>query len=104
MTLFSELRLRLGYILWPTIWAALFLYITFHILQGERGLIAYCQKNAEVLSAITTWQNLNKKRLILQNRVKLLSPPSVDYDMLDERVRVMLGYSKSNETLILLKE
>ena len=103
MTLFSELRLRLRYIFWPTIWAALFLYITFHILQGERGLIAYWQINAEVASAKKNQLKLYHKRLILQNRVNLLSPDSLDSDMLEERVRIMLGYSKSNETVILLK-
>ena len=103
MTLLSEIRSRIRYIFWPTIWATLILYFTFHILQGERGLIAYWQINSEVSDAKAIRNSLLKEKTVLQNRVNLLSPKSLDPDMLEERVRVMLGYSKPNETIIILK-
>ena len=103
MTILSEIRLRLRYILWPTIWATIILYISFHILQGERGLIAFWQINSEVSAAKVIKESLLKQKSILQNRVNLLSPKSLDPDMLEERVRIMLGYSKPNETIIILK-
>ena len=103
MTLLSEIRSRIRYIFWPTIWATLILYLTFHILQGERGLIAYWQINREVSAAKAIRNLLLKEKAILENRVNLLSPKSLDPDMLEERVRVMLGYSKPNETIIILK-
>ena len=103
MTILSEIRSRLRYILWPTIWATLLLYISFHMLQGERGLIAFWKINSEVSAAKATQESLLKEKSILQNRVNLLSPKSLDPDMLEERVRIMLGYSKPNETIIILK-
>ena len=103
MTILSEIRSRLRYILWPTIWATLLLYISFHMLQGERGLIAFWKINSEVSAAKTIQGSLLKEKSILQNRVNLLSPKSLDPDMLEERVRIMLGYSKPNETIIILK-
>ena len=103
MEIFSELRLKLRFILWPTIWATIILYITFHTIQGERGLIAFMQIYGEVLAAKKTQQILINKKKRLQNQVTLLSPKSLDIDMLEERVRIMLGYSRPNETIILLK-
>ena len=103
MKIFSELRLKLRFILWPTIWATIILYITFHTIQGERGLIAFMQIYGEVLAAKKTQQILISKKKRLQNQVTLLSPKSLDIDMLEERVRIMLGYSRPNETIILLK-
>ena len=103
MKIFSELRLKVRFMLWPTIWATIFLYITFHTIQGERGLIAFMQIHGEVLAAKKTQQILINKKKRLQNQVTLLSPKSLDIDMLEERVRIMLGYSRPNETIIFLK-
>ena len=103
MKIFSELKLKLRFLLWPTIWATIILYITFHTIQGERGLIAFMQIYGEVLAAKKTQQILINKKKRLQNQVTLLSPKSLDIDMLEERVRIMLGYSRPNETIILLK-
>ena len=103
MSLLSEIKSRIRYILWPTIWATLIFYFSFHILQGERGLIAYWQINSEVSAAKSIRNMLLKEKSILENRVNLLSPKSLDPDMLEERVRVMLGYSQANETIIILK-
>jgi cell division protein FtsB len=89
--------------LWPIIWATIFLYITFHTIQGERGLIAFMQIHGEVLAAKKIQQTLISKKNRLQNQVALLSLKSLDIDMLEERVRIMLGYSRPNETIILLK-
>ncbi len=89
--------------LWPIIWATIFLYITFHTIQGERGLIAFMQIHGEVLAAKKIQQTLISKKNRLQNKVALLSTKSLDIDMLEERVRIMLGYSRPNETIILLK-
>ena len=103
MGIFSELRLKLRFILLPTIWATIILYITFHMIQGERGLIAFMQIHGEVLAAKTIQRTLISKKNRLQNKVALLSLKSLDIDMLEERVRIMLGYSRPNETIILLK-
>jgi len=103
MKILSEFRLKLRFMLWPTIWATIILYITFHMIQGERGLIAFIQIHGEVLAAEKTQQILLSKKKRLQNQVTLLSPKSLDIDMLEERVRIMLGYSRPNETIILLK-
>ena len=104
MKIISELRLRARHILWPILWTILILYITYHALQGERGLIAFWQLHWQVSNAKQIQQALKATKQRLQNRVDLLSPKSLDSDMLEERVRIMLGYSRPNETIIITKQ
>ena len=104
MKLISELRLRARHIFGPILWATLILYITYHALQGERGLIAFWQLHWQVSSAKQIQQALKATKQRLQNRVDLLSPNSLASDMLEERVRIMLGYSRPNETIIVIKQ
>ena len=87
----------------PILLATLILYITYHALQGERGLIAFWQLHGQVSHSKQILKTLKIDKRHLQNRVNLLSPPTVDSDMLEERVRIMLGYSKPNETIIIIK-
>ena len=98
---FSELRKRARYVLGPTVGAALIVYVTYHALQGERGLIAFWQLHGQVMHAQHIHNDLRANKEQLQHRVKLLNPNSLDTDMLEERVRFMLGYSRPDETIIL---
>ena len=97
----DEMRRRARYVLGPTLGAALIVYITYHALQGERGLIAFWQLHGQVMHAQHIHDGLRDTKERLQNRVKLLNPNSLDTDMLEERVRFMLGYSRPDETIIL---
>ena len=97
----SELRKRAQYILGPALGAALIVYVTYHALQGEKGLIAFWQLHGQVMHADHIHNELRDTKKRLQNRVKLLNPNSLDADMLEERVRFMLGYSRTDETIIL---
>ena len=41
------------------------------------------------------------ERLALENRVKRMRPDSLDLDMLDERARVVLGFVKPEERVLI---
>ena len=101
MKFLAELRIRARHILGPSLGATLIVYVTYHALQGERGLIAFWQLHGQVAHAQHIYQGLSATKERLQNRVNLLNPNSLDADMLEERVRFMLGYSRSDETIIL---
>ena len=98
---FAELRPRARHILGPILGASSIIYITYHALQGERGLIAFWQLHGQIKHAKNIQQELILTKEYLQNRVKLLNPNSLNADMLEERVRVMLGYSRPEETIFL---
>lgn len=103
MKLFADLKARARHMLWPIFWTSLIIYITFHILQGERGLIAYWHLREQIVNANQALAGLIQTKETLQNRVSLLSPKSLDLDLLEERARYLLGYSHNNEAIIIIR-
>ncbi len=103
MKVLTELRLRSGLIIGPVIGTCLLVYFIYHGLQGDRGLIAFWQLTKQVAQAEKTHSIFSRKRSEIQNRVNLLSPYSLNWDMLEERVRFILGYSKPDEIIIFRK-
>jgi cell division protein FtsB len=87
----------------PILCIGLIFYIAYHAVQGDRGLIAYWQLTKQVERAVTVNEELKERRSKIQNQVSLLSPQTLDRDMLDERVRFLLGYSKPNEFIFYFK-
>ena len=102
MKVLTELRLRSSHIIWPIIGVCLIVYFLYHAVQGDRGLIAFWQLSKQVTQAENTHSVLNQKRAELQNRVSLLNPNSLNSDMIDERARFILGYTKTDEIVIFL--
>jgi len=101
MKVLGEIQAQAKNILGPTLGTAMIVYIAYHAVQGERGLIAFWQLHRQVTQAELIHQGLTAEKGILENRVKLLNPNSLDRDMLEERVRFMLGYSRPDETILL---
>ena len=104
MKFVNEARARARHVLGPILGAVLIVYITYHALQGERGLLAYWQLVHQVEQAKIVAADMGATREKIANRVALLSSTAIDRDMLDERVRDMLGYSLPGEVIILLNE
>ena len=102
MKVLTELRLRSSHIIGPIIGVCLIVYFLYHAVQGDRGLIAFWQLSKQVTQAENTHSVLNQKRAELQNRVSLLNPNSLNSDMIDERARFILGYTKTDEIVIFL--
>jgi cell division protein FtsB len=102
MKVLTELRLRSSHIIGPIIGVCLIVYFLYHAVQGDRGLIAFWQLSKQVTQAENTQSMLNQKRTELQTRVSLLNPNSLNSDMIDERARFMLGYTKPDEVVIFL--
>lgn len=78
------------------------LYFVFHLIQGDRGVLAYLRLNQEVSKAQAINVSLNTEKQKLEKRISLLNPQHLDPDMLDERARDMLGFAGENEVVILL--
>lgn len=101
MTLIHEIRTRLRTAAAPLIGLLVVLYFAFHLAQGERGLIAWSQLSQGIETANRILGELEQEREILEHRVRLLRSDSLDPDMLDERVRLMLGFGAGGEFVIL---
>jgi cell division protein FtsB len=91
---------RLRQLLTPLLFAAVFGYFGYHIVNGDRGLLAMIHLQNEVRTA---QQNLVETRATLriwENRVSLLRTGSLDPDMLDERARALLHVARPDEVVI----
>ena len=102
MAIARNLGIRLQPALLPVIGLVLFGYFVFHAIQGERGLVAWLVLKQEIRAAEARETALAGEVAILERRVVLLSPDSLDADMIDERARIMLNYAHADELVILL--
>jgi cell division protein FtsB len=73
----------------------------YHTLQGDRGWFAMLRMQHEVTAAQATLSQLQKDRAELQHRTQLLHTNSLDPDLLEEKSRELLNYSKPNEIVVL---
>jgi cell division protein FtsB len=77
-------------------------YFAYHVMHGERGLIAWIELQRKVEAVEASLARVAAERRTLENRVQLLHPQSLDPDMLEERARVMLNYGHPDDIVILL--
>jgi len=92
---------RLKQILLSAIGALVVGYFIYHTIQGERGWFAMLRMQHEVNQAESTLGTLRGEREELDHRTQLLRGGSLDPDLLDEKSRELLNYSKPNEIIIL---
>ena len=79
----------------------IFLYFGFHLMHGDRGYFALRGVDQKLVAAKEKHSHLLAEREVLEKRVKLLRPESIDPDMLDERVRVVLGFVDPEEKVLM---
>lgn len=104
MVLFQEVRQLARQVVLPALAVCGLVYLAYHGVQGERGLIAYTHLSAQIVEARATLAQLQEARQVLEKDVGLLRPSTLDRDMLDERARAMLGLAQRDEVLILVAD
>ncbi|MCA0301105.1 MAG: septum formation initiator family protein [Proteobacteria bacterium] len=92
--------LRPRQILAPIIFATVFGYFGYHLVNGERGLLAMVNLQREVLIAEQNLAEAETTRKIWERRVSALRNQSLDADMLDERARVLLNFARKDDVVI----
>ena len=102
MDLFLELRRRGRQVAGSFFGGILVAYFLFHMVQGERGLFAWVQLNKQIDQTERENKNLLAERVAWENKIKLMRTESLDADLLDERVRLMMGFSNKDEAVIFL--
>jgi cell division protein FtsB len=100
MTFLGEIRIRARHIVGPVLAATLFAYFAYHAVQGDRGLIAWIKLNQQVEEARLEQAAIGARRDALARKVHQLQPQTIDADLLEERIRVVLGYFAPNDVLI----
>jgi cell division protein FtsB len=76
-------------------------YFTYHIVSGERSYLRLVSLERSVERLSGQYEDLNKQRHALENKVVMLRPGSIDPDLLEERARVVLGYQHPDEYIVM---
>jgi cell division protein FtsB len=92
--------LRPRQILAPVIFATLFGYFGYHLVNGDRGLLAMARLEREVQVANQNLAEAETTKKIWERRVSALRNQSLDPDMLDERARALLNYARKDDVII----
>jgi cell division protein FtsB len=104
MTVPLELQKRLRQVIAPIIGACVFGYFVYHAVQGDRGIMAWLQISQQLAESRATLAVLTVEHEEIQRRVSLLSPSSLDPDLLDERARLMLNVAEPDDRLVIIRD
>jgi cell division protein FtsB len=101
MIVLRELRRRAHLIVGPVLGIALTGYFAYHLVEGDRGLIAWLQLTREIRAENAKLDAVRAQRQALDLKVSNLKPDHLDPDLLDERVRATLNLVAPSETVIM---
>lgn len=82
-------------------WAAVFIY---NAVASDTGYRALAIARADVAKKTSELDKLQARRIALEKRADLLSSRSLDPDMIDERIRNILGYSRDGDIVVPRRE
>ncbi len=75
-------------------------YFIYHSIQGERGLLAMLRMKQKLGNVRMEFNLLQSQKEIIERRVYLLRPDSLDRDMLEERARAVLNFARPDEIIL----
>jgi cell division protein FtsB len=76
-------------------------YFSYHTIQGERSLVRLMQLKQDITAQAYMDDLLSQERIALEDKVKKMRPESIDYDMAEEQARIVLGYVRPDEVVVL---
>ncbi len=84
----------------PALGVALIVYFAFHLVHGDRGLVAWRDLTQKIEDTEAMARQVATERAAIERRVALLRPDSLDRDMLDERARNLLNLAHPDDLVI----
>jgi cell division protein FtsB len=93
-------KMGLGTALFFAVVIALTGYFMFAAIQGDYGHLRRIQVEAEERRLIDQLHGLKTERAEIENKAHRLSDEYLDLDLLDERVRKVLGMARVDDVII----
>ena len=75
-------------------------YFSYHLIQGNRSLVRLVQMQKQIVVSQTEMEDVSARRAAVESKVKMMRPGSVDRDLLEERIQVVLGYANSKDLIV----
>jgi cell division protein FtsB len=85
----------------PALLLATALYIGYHMVNGERGILAWMRLEEDIATLAKQVADVSEERRQLENRVVMLRPESLDPDLLEERAGAVLNLGHREDLLVL---
>ena len=101
MVVLRELRRRARHIAGPVFGMALTGYFAYHLIEGDRGLLAWLRLTKEIHAADRHLAALDARHKALGRKVAEMTPDHLDPDLLDQQVRSVLDFAAPDEVVIL---
>ncbi len=100
MNLLVEIKNRARHVIGPLLGVSAVIYFAYHAVNGDRGLVAWLELQDRVQATEETAEDIARQRQAIENRVRLLTPNSLDPDMIEERARIMLNFAYADDIVI----
>lgn len=101
MVIRQMIRRGVARIVGPLIGCLAVAYFTYHLVNGERSLLAWRHMDSEIAEAENRLAHLQDERVAMERRANLLRPDHLDPDMLEERARAILNFARPDEVVVL---
>jgi cell division protein FtsB len=101
MMVLREMRRRGKALAGPVFGLALIGYFAYHLVEGDRGLLAWLRVTQELRAAKQTLATVTAERAALDHRVSHMRSERVDPDLLDTQVRKTLDVAAPDEIVIM---
>ena len=102
MTIAGEVKRRAGIMVAPAIFLAITGYFGWNATQGERGLVAYVQRQELLRQVVADQAAAKAERDGWETRVSGLRARHLNPDTLDERARAMLNLAEPSDVIVKL--
>ena len=77
------------------------MYFSYHAVFSERSVVKLMKVDAEIVSLNAEHAAFLAAREALERDVMMMRPGSLNRDMVEERVRYVLGYVDAQEKVVL---
>lgn len=84
----------------PALLACWVAYLGYGAIAGAAGYRVLTELKSEAAAKRAELDKIRARRLSLEKHADLLNPKSLDPDMLDERVRAVLGYVEPGDIVV----
>ncbi len=92
----EHLRKYYPYFFFPLI----LIYLFFNIFDGNNGLLSHTRLDSEIANLEVKIKDMKRKNSLYEIKIASLQDLDHETDLIDEQIRNVLGYGKSNEFII----
>lgn len=78
------------------------IYFSYHLMQGNRSYLRLMSLENNIVKLSDEQIQLKAEREQMERKVVMLRPGSINKDLLEERARAVLGYTRADEKVVVV--